>query len=137
MSFEDPITTVVRLLQKNMRVVKDDGSLASVYVSKEWYDRELLKNYEGQITVGLEHTDDKKLSLSGALRRRLCFLKVNAWSSNRDIREKLREEINRIIREKRTTPNVTGYDFCGVGPTGTHKAFHAASNMELTPGSIN
>ena len=137
MSFEDPVTTVVRLLQKNMWVVKDDGSLASVYVSKEWYDRELLKNYEGQVTVGLEHTDDKKLSLSGALRRRLCFLKVNAWSSNRDIREKLREEINRVIREKRTTPNVTGYDFCGVGPTDTHKAFHAASNMELTPGSID
>ena len=134
---EDPVTTVVRLLGKNMRVVKDDGSLASVYVSKEWYDRELLKNYEAQVTVGLQHSDDKKLSLSGALRRRLSFLKVNAWSSNRDIREKLREEINRIIREKRTTPNVTDYDFVGVGPpTGSHKAYHAGSATDLPPGDV-
>jgi hypothetical protein len=135
---EDPVTTVVRLLGKNLRLVKDDGSLGSVYVSKEWYDRELLKNYDAQITVGLEHSDDKKLSLSGALRRRLCFLKVNGWSSNRDIREALREEINRVIRENRTTPNVSGYDFVGVGPpTGTHKAYCAASDSELAPGSVS
>jgi len=136
-SFEDPVTTVIRLLQKNMHLVKDDGSLASVYVSKEWYDQALLKNYEAQVTVGLQHSVDQKLEISGAARRRLCFLKVNAWSSNRDIREKLREEINHIIREKRTTPNVTDYDFCGVGPpTGSHKAYHAASDSELAPGSV-
>lgn len=138
MSFEDPVTTVVRLLQKNMRLVKDDLSLASVYVSKEWYDQALLKNYDGQVTVGLEYSLDQKLELSGAARRRVCFLKVNGWSHNRDIREKLREEINRIIREKRTTPNVTDYDFVGVGPpTGTHKAYHASATIELPPGSID
>jgi len=71
------------------------------------------------------------------MRRRLGFLKVNAWSRDRGIREKLREEINRIIREKRTTPNVTDYDFLGVGPpTGTHKAYHAASDSELSPGAV-
>jgi len=50
-SFEDPVTTVVRLLDKNMRLLQDDGGLASVYVSKEWYDQELLKNYDAQVTV--------------------------------------------------------------------------------------
>jgi len=120
-----------------MHLVKDDLSLASVYVSKEWYDQQLLKNYDAQVTVGLQHSDDKKLNLPGTIRRRLGFLKVNTWSSNRDIREKLREEINRIIREKRTTPNVTGYDFVGLGlPTGSHKAYHGASDNELAPGSV-
>ena len=138
MSFEDPVTTVVRLLQKNMHLVKDDLSLASVYVSKEWYDQALFKNYDGQITVGLEYSLDQKLELSGATRRRVCFLKVNGWSHNRDVREKLREEINRIIREKRTTPNVADYDFVGVGPpTGTHKTYRASGATELPPGSID
>lgn len=138
MSFEDPVTTVIRLLQKNMHLVKDDLSLASVYVSKEWYDQALFKNYDGQITVGLEYSLDRILEISASTRRRDGFLKVNAWSHNRDIREKLREEINRIIREKRTTPNVTGYDFVGVGPpTGTHKAYHAGSATELAPGHVS
>jgi hypothetical protein len=134
---EDPVTTVIRLLQKNIRLVKDDGSLGSVYVSKEWYDQQLMKNFDAQVTVGLDRADDKKLNLSGSLRRRMCFLKGNAWSANRDIREKLREEINRVIREKRKTPNVTDYDFWSVGPpTGTHKAYHAASDSELPPGDV-
>lgn len=133
-SFEDPVTTVVRLLDKNMHLVQDDGSLASVYCSKEWYDQQLLKNYDGQVTVGLQRAEDQKLTLNAINRRRLSFLKVNAWSSNRDVREKLREEINRIIREKRTVPNVTGYDFVGVGPpTGTHKAWYAKSISCMLP----
>ena len=41
---EDPVTTLVRLLRANMRVVNDDNSIASIYASREWYDRELLKN---------------------------------------------------------------------------------------------
>ena len=136
-TLEDPVTTVVRLLQKNMRLVKEDLSLGSVYVSKEWYDQELFKNYDAQVTVGLQRSEDKKLNLSGTMRRRLGFLKVNAWSRDRGIREKLREEINRIIREKKTTPNVTDYDFLGVGPpTGTHKAYRAASGIELSPGAV-
>ena len=137
-SFEDPVTTVVRLLDKNMHLVKDDGSLASVYCSKEWYDQALFKNYDAQVTVGLQRADDQKLTLNAINRRRLSFLKVNAWSSNRDVREKLCEEINRIIREKRTVPNVTDYDFVGVGPpTGTQKAYHAGSATELAPGAVD
>jgi hypothetical protein len=70
---ENPVDTVVRLLSKNMRVVKEDGSLASILVSREWYDRELFKNYDGQITVGLAESRDTKIEMSGRLRRRLAL----------------------------------------------------------------
>lgn len=143
MAVEDPITTLVRLLDKNMWLVKDDGSLAKIHVGKEWYDRELLKNYEGQVTVGLLRSEDQKLGFSATARRRLGFARVNIWVIDkpnlvgRTMREKLREEINRIIREKRTKPNETLYNFVGVGPpTGTHKAYHAKSDSELAPGSV-
>ncbi|MBT0160906.1 hypothetical protein G4O51_13080, partial [Candidatus Bathyarchaeota archaeon A05DMB-2] len=60
---ENPVDTVVRLLSKNMWVVKEDGSLASILVSKEWYDRELFKNFDGQITVGLAESRDTKIEI--------------------------------------------------------------------------
>jgi len=141
---EDPITTLVRLLQKNMWLVKDDGSLANILVSREWYDRELFKNYYGQVTVGLQRSEDQKLGLSGSYRRRICYAIVNIWVVDKPergvigsvVREKLREEINRIIRENRNKPNETTYNFVGVGkPTGTHKAYYATSDVELAPDS--
>ena len=142
MAIEDPVTTVVRLIKTNMWLVKDDGSLASIHVGKEWFNRELLKNYEGQVTVGLVSSDDQKLGFSAKARRRLGLLRVNIWVIDkanlvgRDMREKLREEILRIIRENRTKPNETLYNFLGVGPpTGTHKAYHGKSATELAPGA--
>ena len=136
MPVEDPVTTLVRLLDKNIRVAKDSGSLAKIHVSKEWYDRELLKNYEGQVTVGLLRSEDQKLGFSATSRRRVGYARVNIWTiQSQDMRDKLRAEINRVIREKRTKPNVTPYDFVGVGPsTGTHKAYGATSANELAPG---
>jgi len=139
---EDPTTTLVRLLDKNMRVVKEDGSLASVHVSPEWYDRELLAHYDGQVTVGLDRSEDEKLGFSATIRRRVGYSRVNVWVIDkpgsvvgREMRNKLREEVNRIIREKRTKPNETNYNFLNVGQaTGTHKAYHAGSASELAPG---
>jgi len=139
---EDPIITLVRLLDKNMRVVKEDGSLANVHVSAEWYDQELLRHYDGQVTVGLDRSEDQKLGFSAAFRRRVGYSRINIWVLDkpssvvgRDLRNKLREEVNRIIREKRTKPNETDYDFLGVGQaTGTHKGYHAGSASELAPG---
>jgi len=132
--FEDPVITIVRLLQKNMRVVEDDGPLASIHISREWYNRELLKNYDGQVTVGLAHSEDRKLSIAGKLRRRECFLNVNAWTMDLTRRQRMREEINRVIRENRNKPYETQYDFVGVGPpTATQKAYHAGSATELAP----
>jgi len=138
---EDPTTTLVRLLDKNVRVVKEDGSLASIHVSAEWYDRELLKDYDGQVTVGLDRSEDQKLGFSATSRRRVGYSRINVWvidkpgsAVGRDLRNKLREEVNRVIREKRTKPNETNYNFLGVGrPTGTHRAYRAGSASELAP----
>jgi hypothetical protein len=144
-AYEDPVTTVVRLLSQNVHVVKDDGSIASVYVSKEWYDRELFKSYDGQITVGLAQSDDQKIEMSGRIRRRLGRLRVNVWAtdrvassdSGRTMRNKIVEEINRIVRQNCKVPNQTGCDFAGLGyPSGDpHKAFQAAASIELVPSS--
>jgi len=141
---EEPITTLVRLLDKNMQVAKDDGSLAKILVSQEWYDRELFKDYDGQVTVGLDRCEDNKIGFSGTTRRRVGFARVNIWTvdkpeqgvTGRKMRDKMRGEINRIIRERRTRPNETIYGFVGVGAlTGTHKAHHAGSTSELAPTS--
>jgi len=140
---EDPVTTLVRLLKANMRVVNDDGSLASIYVSREWYDRELLKNYDGQVTVGLRQPSlIKPLSFNLSLTQRILNLKVDCYAVDKTgkqagtrTRSKLREEILRIIRQKRLKPNETTYDFYALGTSGPHDAYHAESASELAPSS--
>ena len=49
--FENPVVTVLRLIESRLRVVRDDGGLAGVLCSQANYDRELLKDYDAQITV--------------------------------------------------------------------------------------
>jgi len=135
---ENPVDTVVRLLSKNMWVVKEDGSLASILVSREWYDRELFKNYDGQITVGLSESRDTKIDMSGRLRRRIGSLRVNVWSQDILTRQKMVEEVNRIVRQNRNKPNETLYYFRGVGQaSGTHKAYSVGASAELAPGHAN
>ena len=139
---DNAVTTLTRLLRRYLQVAKDDGSLATLEVSGEWHNRELLKNCDGQISVGLDRTEDQKLSFDGNLRRTLSFIRVNVWVVDkpeqgvvgRNMRDKIRAEVNRVIREKRNEPNVVDYNFVGVGcSTATYKAFHTASVSELTP----
>jgi|YelNatPaOPRAMG01_1025707.scaffolds.fasta_scaffold76867_2 hypothetical protein len=131
---ENPVSTLIRLLKRYLSVVKDDGALANIQVGQEWLDRELLKSFDGQITVGLDRGDDEKLSFDGSLRRLCLFMRVNAWTFDESIREKMRSEINRVIHGKRNAPNAVNYSFCGVGvASATHKAYHCASANELTP----
>jgi hypothetical protein len=139
---EDSITTLVRLLESNMRLVKDDGSVGKVYVSKEWFDRELMKSYDAQVTVGLITSLDRKLGLSIIKRLSVGSPRVNIWviekseaaESGRRIRDKMRQEINRIVREKRTKPNVTKCTFWNLGQTSTtHKAYEAGLASEPSP----
>jgi len=142
---EDPVTTTIRLLSKNMRVVKEDNAIADIYVSKEWYDRELFKNYDGQVTVGLAESRDTKIEMSGRIRRRLGTLRVNVWATDRPattdpgrlMRQKMVEEVNRVVRQNRNKPNVTEYNFAGLGyPSGDpHKAYQAGASSELIPGA--
>ena len=141
-TIEDSITTLVRLLDVNMRLVKDDGSVGKVYVSKSWFDRDLLKTYDAQVTVSLGGSLDRKVGFSGTKRLTVDSPRVNAWviekpsaaESGRRVRDKMRQEIKRILREKRTKPNITKYTFWNLGTTSTtHKAYEAGATSDLSP----
>jgi hypothetical protein len=123
---EDPAVTVARLLKTEMRVIKDNGSLAQVSVSGEWQNSDAFKTGDGQVTVGLAECNDQKIELTGKIRRRLSAIRVNVWATDMPnasengklLRGKIVEEVNRVIRENRTVPNETIYDFVGVGASG-------------------
>jgi hypothetical protein len=138
---EDAQITISRLLNHNLRVFKDSGSLASINVGDEFQQVDALKGYDGQVTVALAEASDQKLELSGKNRKRTQTLRVNAWATDfsqaesaRLMCSKLVEEINRVIRQNRSKPNQTIYNFVGCGNGGkTCKAFqstaeHAPSN---------
>lgn len=144
---ENPMSTVLRLIDNRIVVVKDNAARASIKCSEENYDRELLKNYDAQITCSLQSSDDQKLNLAGTKRRRIAHLKVAAFAMNREIssadpgrvmRDKIVEQLNAIIRECRQIPYETTYNFYGLGyPEGTpHKAKDAAANSEQSPSSL-
>ena len=123
---EDPAVTVARLLRTKMHVVKDSGALASVNVSGEWQNNDAFKTGDGQVTVGLAESADQKIDLTGKIRRRTSTLRVNVWATDmpnasesaKGLRGKIVEEVNRVIRQNRTTPNDTVYDFVGLGAGG-------------------
>jgi hypothetical protein len=144
-TIEDPVTTTIRLLSSNIYVVKDDGSVAAIYVSEQWYDRELFKSYDAQVTVGLLPVVDRKVGQAGLVRQMVGKLVVNLWSmdrpkssdTGREIRKKLVEQIKVIVHENMKVPNQTVYNFYGEGyPSGTpHQAFQSAAASELLPSS--
>lgn len=145
---EDPIITVLRLITTRIRVVKDNGSLASILATKEAYDRELLKEYDAQITMGLDSSQDQKLELAGRLRRRFMVFRCNIYTVDKTapgadagkvMRDKVTAQINAIIRENRNLPYQTVYNFYGLGyPSGDpHKAFAAGAATELSPSSTS
>ncbi len=123
---EDPSVTVARLLRTKMRVVKDSGALALVTVSGEWQNSDAFKSGDGQVTVGLAECVDQKVELTGKIRRRLSTVRVNVWATDmpnvsengKGMRSKIVEEVNRVIRQNRSRPNETVYDFVGAGPSG-------------------
>ncbi len=139
---ENPITTVIRLLNKNLKITKEDGATANIQVTPEWQNQELLKNYDAQVTVGLTESRDNKVEISGRIRQRTTLIRVGVWTmdkqasadSGRLMREKIVEEINRVVKQNRSKPNETLYNFAGVGQTSeTHKAYHAEAVTELPP----
>ncbi|MCW4025337.1 MAG: hypothetical protein NWF01_09935 [Candidatus Bathyarchaeota archaeon] len=124
---EDPTATIARLLKNKLRVVKDSGVLAAVSVSGEYQNIDALKGLGGQVTVGLIESLDQKIELSGKLRRRMQTVKVNIWATDtpnisekgKAMRTKIVDEVNRVIRQNRATPNTVTYDFAtpAVGET--------------------
>jgi len=140
------VVTILRLISTRIRVTKDNGSLASLLATKEAYDRELLKQYDAQITVGFDSSIDQKLELAGRLRRRNMVFRCNAYAVDKSapgsdagkvMRDKVSEQINAIIRENRNLPYQILMNFSGLGyPSGDpHKAFAAGAATELIPSS--
>jgi len=101
----DPVEVVIELLRANMHVVKEDGSLANIQVNREWLSQEALPNeVDGQVTVGLAECTDTKVELSGRLRRQVYTIRVNVWSYDNSIRNKMVDEVNRIVGQSRNAP---------------------------------
>ena len=135
--FEDAVTTVSRLLRKNLRVIKDNSALASINVSGEWQNADAFKGYDGQVTVGLAECVERKMDLSGSLRRRVSFLRVNVWATDtpngRVMRGKIVEEVNRVVNQFCSKPNETLYDLINLGSSQACMAFQGVS--EAAPNS--
>jgi len=147
-ALEDPVTTIARLIRKNISIIKDGGAYASILLTTSTYDREFLRENDGQITVSLEQSIDQKLELAGRLRRRSLRLKCNVYTVDKTVpgsdpgqvmRDKIIAQINKIIRENRNLPNQASYNFLGLGyPSGDpHKAFQVGSVTEIAPGDVS
>jgi hypothetical protein len=143
---ENPVTTLLRLITSRIWVTKDSDSRASILATEENYDRQLLKEYDAQVTLALDSSQDQKLELAGRLRRRYMIFRCNVYAvdktepnsdSGRVIRDKVNAQVNAIIRENRTLPYQTVYNFYGLGyPSGDpHKMFAAGAASELAPSS--
>jgi hypothetical protein len=141
---ENPVITVLRLIESCIRVVKDDGGLARVLCSQANYDRELLKDYDAQITVSKtsEPCQARKHTLDGKLRRRIYSLRATVTTvdkpSSSDVgrvmRDKALEQLLLIIPENRNLPYRTAYNFYPIDSTSTtHKAYNAAGTTEPVP----
>ncbi|MCL4430368.1 MAG: hypothetical protein M1167_06415 [Chloroflexi bacterium] len=142
---ENPVITILRLVESRIRVVKDDGGLARILCSQANYDRELLKDYDAQITVSktAEPCQAQKHTLDGKLRRRIYSLRatittVDKPSAGADVgrimRDKVLEQLLLIIPENRNLPYRTIYNFYQIDSTfTTHKAYNTASTTEPEP----
>jgi hypothetical protein len=120
---EDPSVTVARLLKSKMRVINDNGGLTAVNVSGEWQNSDAFRSGYGQVTVGLAECVDQKVELTGNIRHRTSMLRVNVWTtdtpnaseSGKLLRNKIVEDANRVVRQNRSRPSETVYDFVGAG----------------------
>ena len=149
---EDPVATLLRLINSRIRVTKDNGAAAALLASEAAFDRELLlKEYDAQITLQVDPmlgVQGQKLNLSGSKRRQVHFLKCTVHAidkvapgadSGRVMRNKVTEQIKAIIRENRTLPYQTAYNFAGLGyPSGDpHKAYAVGAATEVAPSSAS
>jgi hypothetical protein len=142
---ENLVITVLRLIESRLRVIKDDGGLARILCSQANYDRELLKDYDAQITVSKtsEPCQAQKHTLDGKLRRRIYSLRATVIAVDKPIpsadvgrvmRDKVLEQLLLIIPENRNLPYRTIYNFYPIDSTSaTHKAYDAVATTEPEP----
>jgi hypothetical protein len=146
---ENPVITILRLIESRLRVVKDDGGLANVLCSQANYDRELLKDNDAQITVSKtsDPCQQQKHTLDGKLRRRIYSLRATITTTDKPtpnadagkvMRDKVLEQLLLIIPENRNLPNRTTYNFYPLdASSATHKAYDAAATSELEPSNVS
>lgn len=111
MSVEDPKTTLMNLIKNNISLTKDDGvTAATVHVSQAWFNSKLFKDFDAQITIGLAEGSMEKLNIGGSWVRYLDRYRIIGWSidktgiTGKEMRWKIRKEIERIIRANRKSP---------------------------------
>ena len=145
---ENPVVTLLRLIESRIRVVKDDGSLARIMCSQASYDRELLKDCDAQITISktAEPCRQQKHTLDGRLRRRIYSLRATLVAVDRSlpgsdagrvVRDKVLEQLLLIIAENRNLPNRTVVYYYPLYVTSTtHKAYLVAAEADPEPSNI-
>jgi len=111
MSVEDPKTTLMNLIKNNIALTKDDNSTpATVHISQEWFNSQLFKDFDTQITIGLADCSLEKLNVGGSWVRYSDRYRLIGWSidktgiTGKEMRWKIRREIERIIRANRKNP---------------------------------
>jgi len=113
-SAEDPKTTLMNLIKNSISLTKDDGTTpATVHVSHEWFNSKLFKDFDAQITVGLAEGSMEKLNVGGSWVRYMDRYRIIGWSidkagiTGKEMRWKIRREIECIIRANRKNPGGT------------------------------
>jgi len=111
MSMEDPKKTLINLIKNNIALTKDDNlTPATVHVSQEWFNSQLFKDFDAQITIGLADGSIEKLNVGGSWVRYSDHYRLTGWSidktgiTGKEMRWKIRREIERIIRANRKNP---------------------------------
>jgi hypothetical protein len=111
LSVEDPKTTLMNLIKNNIVLPKDDNiTPATVHVSQEWFNSQLFKDFDAQITIGLADGSMEKLNVGGSWVRHNDHYRLTGWSidktgiTGKELRWKIRREIERIIRANRKNP---------------------------------
>jgi len=108
MSVEDPKTTLMNLIKNNIALTKDDNiTSATVHVSQEWFNSQLFRDFDAQVTIGLAEGSMEKLNVGGSWVRHSDRYRLIGWSidkpgiTGKEMRWKIRHEIERIIRTNR------------------------------------
>jgi len=111
MSLEDSKTTLINLIKNNIALTKDDNiTPATVHVSQEWFNSQLFKDFDAQVTIGLADGSMEKLNVGGTWVRYSDRYRLIGWSTDKtgvtgkEMRWKIRREIERIVRANRKNP---------------------------------
>lgn len=144
--FEDPVDTIIRLLDNQLNLTFDDGSAMALLVTRKTCDRRQFTTYDGQISVSeIEPSTLRPLNLEQSVAQRLAALQIIACAVQKTkedgdrIRHKLREDIVRVLREYRFRPHLTSWTFANITQaTDKHTALEqdAAAQPDPDDGSF-